>query len=265
MSLDSFADDGISVIDLPDQILALKAEVLVEMSAWLEEVTGAAIEPENLAKSLPGLADDGHREAVGTLYRISRRFPSVKQLASHPFFVDLVKGLMGTQLVSCCNFVCVRIDMPGEDDFLLGPHQDFHYIQGSPDGITIWTPLNFVSAEMGPPSFVTGSHLGGVLPVKERPLEQTYGSNGGSTIELAGLADWKREDFWSRPISEKEAAVFSTLLVHQSGKNRSDEARLSMQLRFDNLSDPISRERGYPEGLYLRSAFADSYPEYVER
>lgn len=265
MSAEVFSEDGLSIIDLPDQVLDLKAGVLREMSAWLAEVTGETVAPENLAKSLPNLADDGHREAIGTLYRISRRFPSVKQLASHPFFVELSQNLMGAQLVSCCNFVCVRIDMPGEDDFLLGPHQDFHYIQGSPDGITFWTPLNAVPIEMGPPSFVVGSHRNGVLPVRERSLEETYGSNGGSTIELAALADWEAKQYWSRSISESEAAVFSTLLVHQSGVNRTDQARISMQLRFDNLLDPVSRAKGYPEGLYLRNAFSDSYPEYVER
>lgn len=260
-----FLEDGVSMVDLPDEVVELKAAVLKEMSVWLTEIIGETVEPDNLAKSLPVLADDGYREALGTLYRISRRFPSVKQLASHSFFVDLAKDLMGAQLVSCCNFVCVRLDMPGEDEFLLGPHQDFHYIQGSPDGITFWTPLNFVPAEMGPPSFVLGSHKQGVLPVKERSLDETYGSNGGSTIELADLAEWEAREYWSRPVSVSEAAVFSTLLVHQSGTNRTDQARISMQLRFDNLLDPVSRAKEYPEGLYLRNAFSSSYPEYVER
>jgi len=264
MNLEGFSEDGVSLIELPDQVLELKAGVLKEMSAWLADVTGETVAPENLAKSLPGLADDGHREAIGILYRISRRFPSVKQLASHPFFVDLSKNLMGAQLVSCCNFVCVRIDMPGEDNFLLGPHQDFHYIQGSPDGITFWTPLNAVPLEMGPPSFVLGSHKNGVLSVRERSLDETYGANGGSTIELAALADWRGREYWSLPVSESEAAVFSTLLVHQSGINQTDQARISIQLRFDNLLDPVSRGKGYPEGLYLRNNFSDSYPEYVE-
>jgi len=61
---------------------------------------------------------------------------------------------MGTPLVSCCTFVNVRIGLPTEEQYLTPFHQDFPYIQGSLNGITVWLPVFDTSLEMGPPAWL---------------------------------------------------------------------------------------------------------------
>lgn len=62
------------------------------------------------------------RGAVGRLYKVSRRFPSVKALAASGWAVDIASQLMETSLVSCCNFLATRLDLPEKDEFATLPH-----------------------------------------------------------------------------------------------------------------------------------------------
>ena len=169
---------------------------------------------------------------------------------------------MGTSLVSCCHFVNVRIDLPGKEKYLLPPHQDFPYIQGSLNGITWWIPVADTPLNIGPPSWISGSHKLGVLAVKEFDYAST-GASGGRSFCITGEEQFKDSDYVCEPIAFGEGLVFSTLLLHRSERNRSQRARVTIQVRFDDALAKESFARNYPEGLYLGDSFNKTYPEYV--
>lgn len=253
---------GIVRVKIPPGVDALRQAFLEECAAFVEWWAGVTVDTEDLPRALVDLARRD-RALVGRLYKVARRFPAAKQIAAHPHLVATARQLMATELVSCCNFVCVRVDLPGEDVFTTPIHQDFPYIQGSLDGVTVWMPFHDLDAAHGIPSFVPESHEWGVVPVVEYALEAAGGS-GGRSFRLPDderLAEARFEQLAS--LGRDEALIFHTLLAHRSEPNISDEARISIQVRFDDLADARSFERGFPEGLYLNDRFRDTYPEYV--
>lgn len=262
INIEQYKTDGIAECQLPDSVMQLKQQLAEQLCLWLNYWGGYSCNPQNLSAEIYRIAQI-NRPLLGKLYKVARRLPAIKQMACDSGLIAIASQLMQTPLISCCNFVCLRFDIPGEDKYLLGLHQDFPYIQGSENGLTLWMALGEVTLNMGPPAFIAGSHQQGVLPVTEQKLSQTYGQNGGSTIAIADPQAQKSPKLLKLPLCNQNGLFFSTLLLHQSQPNLSQQARISVQLRFDDLCHVKSFERNYPEGLYLNNAFGSSYPEYV--
>ena len=262
----SYQTDGLVTVGLPAEIHTLQQQFCQQTTNWLRHFSDPPIPANDLAADelAVELAQLGRRQRplVGQLYKAARRFPATKQLACHPYFIACAQQLMNTELVSCCNFVSIRIDLPEESKYMVPPHQDFPYIQGSLNGITIWMPFTDISLDMGPPAWIAGSHATGMLPVRERSLADA-GNVGAQIFEFADPPELADSDFRCQPITAQQALAFHTLLVHRSTPNQSDRARISIQLRFDDLANKESRQRNYPEGRYLDNLLADSYPEFV--
>lgn len=258
----AYERDGLVKVHLPEDIAGLQKEFLRECCVWLAHFGGFKTTPEALPDDLVKIAKD-NRQLLGRLYKIARRFPAAKRLACHPYFVRVAQNLMKTNLVSCCHLVNVRFDLPQESKYLLDTHQDFPYIQGSLNGLTVWLPFSDVTKDMGAPSFVLGSHRWGALKVKEYSLGEVGGS-GGKSFEIIETKRLEKESFASGEIKSDTALVFHTLLVHRSEANISGRARVSVQLRFDDALNQVSFEKNYPEGLYLNNKLTETYPELVE-
>jgi ectoine hydroxylase-related dioxygenase (phytanoyl-CoA dioxygenase family) len=262
LDLATYARDGIVEIALPAEVDALRRRSIEEMAHWLANVAGVHAAPDDLPAAIQSLAASD-RALVGKLYRISRRLSSFRQLATHPALVELAASAMGTTLVSCCSFVNVRIDLPDEDRFLSPVHQDFPYIQGSLNGVTAWVPLFDTPGELGPPSWIPGSHRWGVQAVEEAEPDARDGSGVRAVRVVAEEEIAAAHEFVSRPVLAGTALLFSTLLVHRSERNTSALPRLNVQVRFDDALASESIERSYPDGLYAGEPFSASYPEYV--
>ncbi len=248
-------------LELPPDLMALGDAFLAEAATWLKHFGGGTHAPEDLPAVLPEVAKRD-RALVGRLYKVARRFPAIKRMAVHPWLVAASAQLMGTDLASCCHFVNVRMDLPTEEKYLLPIHQDFPYIQGSLNALTWWIPFLDTPLELGPPSWIPGTHLLGPLPVREFDYEQT-GASGGQSFHLADAAPFPESRFQHAPVARGEALVFSTLLIHRSEPNQGALARLNVQIRLDDALADESFQRNYPEGLYLGDRFAKSYPEHV--
>jgi len=251
---------GATKLRLPLRVRDYQKEFLSEVQFYLDHFHPTVSPNKNVEKRLVDLASYD-RNALGRLYKVSRRFPSVRKIASSNWGLKIAREFIESPLISCCNFVATRFDLPGETKYLTESHQDFPYIQGSVDGITIWIPFSDADENLGPPSFISGSHLSDMSKVIERGISK---QNGTSSVESVDLAYWglMRYERWS--IEKGSALVMHTMLVHRSEPNMSDSCRLSLQIRFDNLLNEKSFQRNYPDGLYLGEKLSDSYPEFVE-
>ena len=252
---------GVLRLELPESLKIKINNFRLEVIDYIEGISGIKSDISSLEADLAeiGIKD---RLLISRLYKISRRFFSSKAIACDPFFVSVAKTLMETKVVSCCNFVNVRIDLPSEDKFLLSAHQDFPYIQGSLNGITCWIPIFDTNLTLGPPSFVEGSHKTGIMNVCEYGSDQTGGS-GGRSFKIADEGAMDKLDFVNEPVLFGEALLLNTLVVHRSEQNKSKKARVNIQIRFDDALSLDSYDKNYPEGLYLGDSFKKSYPEYV--
>lgn len=257
-----YQQQGIIRLMLPSAQRGLLEGFRRECCIWLKHFGDVDVQTEELAARLPEIAARD-RQLVAKLYKVSRRFPSVKRLASDPWLAGISAGLMGTAFATCCHFINVRIDLPGEDKYLLPPHQDFPYIQDSPNSVTWWIPFADTAVEVGPPTVIPGSHKLGILKVREFDYEST-GRSGGKSFLIADESPFAGMSYApNAPVKFGEAMVIDTLLVHRSEPNHSSVARFNVQVRF---SDPFFKDcfdRNYPEGLYLGESFSKSYPEYV--
>jgi len=261
--IEAYRRDGIVKLKLPRHLDDRRSQLIEEIRIWLGAVAGIRSAARELPQRLSDMAR-ANRPLLGKLYKLSRRLPSARRMASDNWFIDVAAQTMKTRLVSCCTFVNLRFDLPHEERFLTPIHQDFPYIQGSLNGITIWLPLFDTPVELGPPEWIAGSHRWGVLKVREFNLEQVN-SSGAKSFELARQPEIAREStFTTAAVAAGEALLFSTLLVHRSSVNATGLARVNIQIRFDDALAPESIERNYPEGLYLGSTFSTAYPEYVE-
>jgi hypothetical protein len=261
--VEAYQKDGIVALPLPGDLDDARKGLIEEIRTWLAAVAGVICTTDDIPERVMALAK-ADRPLLGKLYKLSRRLPSARRIASHKWFVDVAAQVMPARLVSCCTFVNVRFDLPEEERYLTPIHQDFPYIQGSLNGITIWLPLFDTPVALGPPEWIPGSHRWGVLKVKESDLHQAGGS-GAKSFEIADRKKIESEaNFVNQDVAAGEALVFSTLLVHRSCLNRTNRARLNIQIRFDDALAGESIQRNYPEGLYLGDAFTSVYPEYAE-
>lgn len=255
-----YEEKGIIKVDLSSEVLSLAGCFLDELSMYLDNYFGSSFVDYPLEKRLTLIAKE-ERGEIGKLYQVIRRFPSMKKLACHDWFINIAQTLMNSKLVSCCNFVAARFDFPNESKYATAPHQDFPYIQGSPDALTFWLPFVDVPFLVGAPSYVSGSHKYGAGKVIEKEIDNT---NGTTSIEAADLEAWANLDYERIEVKKNECLIFSTNLIHKSEPNLSDYCRITTQLRFDNLLNEVSWNKNFPEGLYLGHKLSNSYPELVK-
>jgi ectoine hydroxylase-related dioxygenase (phytanoyl-CoA dioxygenase family) len=260
-SVADYHDTGLLRLKLAQQTVELCNEFMQEVCAWLKVIGGIDVTPAELPAQLPIIAAQ-NRTLIARLYKISRRFPAAKRLASDRWLAEVAAQLMGVPLVSCCHFVNIRIDLPGEEKYLLPPHQDFPYIQGSLNGVTWWIPFADTPIPVGPPSFILNSQKEGLLKVREIDYEST-GKSGGRSFQLAELKRFESASYVHEPVGGGEGLIFNTLLLHRSEPNYSNLARINIQVRFDDPFASESYERNYPEGLYLGDSLTKTYPECV--
>jgi ectoine hydroxylase-related dioxygenase (phytanoyl-CoA dioxygenase family) len=118
-------------------------------------------------------------------------------------------------------------------------HQDFRTTQGSIDSIVVWIPLIDIPKKLGALEIIPGSHMNGLMNYEN--------DEGYHTLKSV-----KDDEFISVEVKKGDALFFSTLLVHQSGNNITDEIRWSCHFRYNNINDPTFIERGFPHTYIYR-------------
>ncbi|WP_128548585.1 phytanoyl-CoA dioxygenase family protein [Larkinella soli] len=122
----------------------------------------------------------------------------------------------------------------GSTHWKLGAHQDWRTGQGSLDSVVVWFPMVPAGEEIGALQVIPGSHTAGLMQAN------TTGYSGYITDNL------KDEDFIQTEYEVGDVLIFSAFLVHRSGNNVSRNIRWSVQLRYNNLTEPTFIERGFP-------------------
>jgi len=160
--------------------------------------------------------------------------------------------------------------------FLMPPHQDFPYIQGSVNAITVYLGFQDLTPNHGIASYQKGSHTNGVIKVtegttrlntaeemsnKEKHSDKIQTSE--KVCEIADLSKIDNNSFQQENLSYDEGFVFHTLLLHRSEKNTNNSARITVQLRFDDLTNDDSFNRNFPEGRGRDDLFVFNFPEFV--
>ena len=137
-------------------------------------------------------------------------------------------SIFGLKRPVLCNTPNVKINFPFNASHNIDVHQDIHSHLGSLNSITMWIPLQDTKNIMGPIEYIPGSH---------RLIRNA--KNGILTDKF------KNNIFKSMNVSLGECLIFSQLLVHKSVENKSKKARVSMQIRFNDLASSEWKDRNY--------------------
>ena len=205
-----------------------------------------------------------NRNKAGDIYRACRHLPSLHRLSLQEEIMQIAGKLMMTDLINHLGYAAVRIDIPGEEKYLFPWHQDYPYTQGSIDGIVIWIPFFDVPLGHGHLKVIPHSHKKGIRNVKMVDPENKN-KNGAHVISLIGQEELDQEPSLEISVSQGDALVFSTLLLHKSTPSEASLPRFTAQLRYANFRNIDSINRGWPNGALLGNSFEKDHSEYISK
>lgn len=208
-----------------EEIIGLFARRLGVSATSLDDARAVLVEQHLTSR-------DRWRECASRMWDLL----GVYGLAAEPRVERALRGL-GLEAPAISTRPEVRTDLPGDQDYRQPWHQDWRYGQGSINAVTIWTPLHDVSRTDGTIDLIPGSHVRGFLETELLTNPRRF------AIADPGL---DAEEFVTAEMQAGEAVVFSQFLVHRSGHNTSDRARLTMQTRFSDFAEPRFVAAGYP-------------------
>ena len=164
-------------------------------------------------------------ELTSAIYDLCKAHPSFMSLVNASYLLDTCKALgLGTPIAS--TIPLIRIDRPRQDKFLVPSHQDFWFSMLSKSAITFWFSLNDIDESHGPLLVFPGSHKLGITRMRRNNNENpfvTIDNYDEQYVEVLAAPD--------------EILVFSQLLIHKSGANKSHQNRISVQVRYSDLDD----------------------------
>jgi len=174
-------------------------------------------------------------------YDVVRYLPQVYQIAFSEDVLNEVKQFGIKRPIFSGFKIPLRIDMPFDEQFDFPWHQDYIYNLGSENSITVWIPLQNTQRENGAIEVIEGNYLS--YPREKRLLKSTDGLVEADTIN--DLMSEPSSEHKIVPVDLGEIFIFSQFLVHRSGKNTSKFPRMSLQVRFSDLSDRFFKDKKY--------------------
>ena len=160
----------------------------------------------------------------------------IYRLACKPQVLEIVSKL-GLRKAMISTRPEVRTDMPHDEQYTQGWHQDWRYGQGSLNSVTFWVPLHDVGEEQGTVAVMPGTHTMGYLACDELLNPRRFVIPDEA---IAGRPSFPVE------LKKGDALVFSQMLVHRSGYNRSGRPRLTTQIRFVDYAERRFVDQGLP-------------------
>ena len=190
---------------------------------------------------------DRNKPALMHVYSVLDRTPELYGAAFDPILTDALR-LAGIQNPIVSSYPTWRLDVVNNDQKRWFPfHQDSYHERFSSTSVTVWFPLHDVAVDK------PGSTLG-VLP----------GAHKFGVLQLGkgkfDIVDERIKGFATHwlDLSRGQFVLFSNYLPHRSGVIKDPQgARLSVQLRYDDLLDPEYKSRGWPANFRIADAIDD--------
>ena len=142
--------------------------------------------------------------------------------------LELIERLLGARSVVQPSII-TRIIFPGHEEMTTPPHQDYIFIQGSIDVLTVWLPFHD-TADTGGLGLYGGSHRSG--------LKEYEVALGAGALAVKGELD--ESTFTYSPLSVGDALVFHSHTIHRGVENTSSRLRISADYRFQRQSEPMA-------------------------
>jgi hypothetical protein len=207
---------------------------IVRDAGWLRR--DASVE-EALADPA-GFCVDPDPSYLTTLRRINK-LQDYHALKHHPALIALFERMLGGPVFPHPR-VLMRNIFPAREEYTTKAHQDFPNVQGTTEVFTAWFPLIDCPMEVGPLQVAVGTHTGDVY-------DFDIGAGAGG-IEITDPFEGR----WaSGPFAAGDVLIFNSLTVHKGVPNRSDRLRMSMDVRYQRVSEPFNFDNANADGQPL--------------
>ena len=150
---------------------------------------------------------------------------SFHRMPHSPSLVRAMEMIAGPELLIHPRSV-PRLVFPNAHNFRSTAHQDHQAIAGDAESFTAWMPLHDCPVELGPLQVVDASHRFGLQPTMANsiiPRDSALGQGWTGGAIHAG-----------------DVLFFHSMTVHAATPNSSDQLRISLDCRFQNLNRPIN-------------------------
>lgn len=220
----------------PDAIRSVQRQVgeIAREDGWLRHdrpVEQAIADPA-------GFCVDPDPVYLRTLRRINH-LEDYHALKHHPALIGLFERMLDGPILPHPR-VLMRNIFPSRDEFTTKAHQDFPNVQGSTEVFTAWIPLIDCPMQVGPLQVAAGTHTAGVFDF--------HIGTGAGGIEITDPFEgrWVSGDF-----ALGDVLIFHSLVVHKGVPNRSDRLRMSMDVRYQLVSEPFNSDNANADGQPL--------------
>lgn len=203
------------------------------------------------------------RDALSAVYRNLRHLLSLQHLLLDQRLQSVYRQLEPQiGMINLCPYTGTRIDIKGEEEYLFGWHQDYHYIQMSEDSVVFWFPFVELDSE-GAVEILERSHLDGVRRATLLDPENRN-RNGAKTLSIDNDVAVERYARAKPKVSVGDVLVFSTLTVHRSIPQRTKPIRVTSQFRLGNFANSSAIKRRWPVGQLEGRFFHDDHRDLVD-
>ncbi len=219
-----------------DTVRALQAQVgaIARDAGWLRGDTPV----EDAIADPAGFCVDPDPTYLATLRRINR-LEDYHALKHHPALLGLFERMLDGPVFPHPR-VLMRNIFPAREAYTTKAHQDFPNVQGTTEVFTAWFPLIDCPMDVGPLQIATGTHSGTVY-------DFDIGAGAGG-IEITDPLEGR----WvSGPFAVGDVLIFHSMTVHKGVPNRSDRLRMSMDVRYQRVSEPFNPDNANADGQPL--------------
>lgn len=213
---------------------------IVRDAGWLQRGQPVALAEADAA----GFCVDPQPAYLEVLRRINR-LEDYHALKHHPVLIGFLERLLGGEILAHPR-VLMRNIFPAREEFTTKSHQDYPNVQGTTEVYTAWMPLIDCPMDVGPLQVATGTHHGEIYDF--------HIGTGAGGIEITEPFPGR----WvSGPFRQGDVLFFHSLAVHKGVPNRSTKLRMSMDVRYQLLSEPFNIDNANADGQPL--AWDDIY------
>jgi 1-deoxypentalenic acid 11beta-hydroxylase len=136
----------------------------------------------------------------------------------------------------------IRFALPKDEKHLTPSHQDHFFIRQTNRFRTAWIPLMNIEREVGGLTLAARSHELGLLEHVEHETAYSYIFRGRKQRGVPWeriVQEWLTTDY--RP---GDLLLFHSLMIHRALPNASDRIRLSLDARYQPISEPRTWQAG---------------------
>ncbi|WP_299290904.1 phytanoyl-CoA dioxygenase family protein [Nitrosopumilus sp.] len=167
---------------------------------------------------------DEHPEIETKVYEAIQDQPWITEFTKQKEIIQHVKEILGED-VGVFGKAPFRMDMPFWTKDMAHWHQDFFYVKGNTRVVTVWIPMQDTKYIHGCISIMPKTHHLGILEhnvrVGRKMIPQSIFENEIKLVE----------------VNKGDIVLFSSLLLHSSNINCSEQIRYSIQPRYTPLNE----------------------------